>query len=81
MGRVRQFKNGPRIIDLDVLLYEGVIMNTPELTIPHPRIGERDFVLVPMAELYDKACAYGVDYSEQYYFWAEKSSAKKVEKS
>ena len=81
MGRVRQFKNGPRIIDLDVLLYEGITMDTAELTIPHPRIGERDFVLVPMAELYDKACAYGVDYSEQYHFLKENSSAKKVEKT
>ncbi len=81
MGRVRQFKNGPRIIDLDVLLYEGVTMDTPELTIPHPRIGERDFVLVPFAELYENAFAYGFDYSEQYHYWVEKSSAKKVEKS
>ncbi len=81
MGRVRQFKNGPRIIDLDILLYEGITMETDELTIPHSRIGERDFVLVPMAELYEDACVYGFDYSEQYRFWAEKSSAKKVEKS
>ncbi len=81
MGRVRQFKNGPRIIDLDVLLCENTVINTTELTVPHPRIGERDFVLVPFAELYDNACAYGFDYSEQYRFWAEKTSAKKVEKS
>lgn len=81
MGRVRQFKNGPRIIDLDVLLCENTVVDTPELTVPHPRIGERDFVLVPFAELYDRARAYGFDYSEQYDFWSEKSSAKKVEKS
>ena len=81
MGRVRQFKNGPRIIDLDVLLYEGVEMQSAELTIPHPFIGERDFVLVPFAELYHNACAYGFDYSQQYHFWAEKTSAKKVEKN
>ncbi len=81
MGRVRQFKNGPRIIDLDVLLCENVEMKTDELTVPHPYIGDRDFVLVPFAELYEQACAYGFDYSEQYHFWAKKSSAKKVEKS
>lgn len=81
MGRIRQFKNGPRIIDLDVLLCENTVIDTAELAVPHPRIGERDFVLVPMAELYDDACAYGFDYSEQCRFWAEKTSAKKVEKS
>ena len=81
MGRVRQFKNGPRIIDLDVLLCENVEMKTDELTIPHPYIGDRDFVLIPFAELYEQACAYGFDYSEQYRLWAKKSSAKKVEKS
>ena len=81
MGRVRQFKNGPRIIDLDVLLCEDTVIDSKELTVPHPRIGERDFVLVPMAELYNDALVYGFDYSQQYRFWAKKTSAKKVEKS
>ena len=81
MGRVRQFKNGPHIIDLDVLLCENIVVDSKELTVPHPRIGERDFVLVPMAELYSEASVYGFDYSEQYSFWEEKTSAKKVEKS
>ena len=53
MGRVRELKNGPRVIDIDVLVYEGVKSNTQELILPHPRIGERDFVLVPLKELYD----------------------------
>ncbi len=81
MGRVRVFKNGPRIIDLDVLLCEGFEMNSRELSIPHPRMGERDFVLVPMAELYEDCIAYGFDYSNQYKNLLQKSSAKKVEKS
>ena len=51
LGRVRNIKNGPRTIDLDILLYEGVIMNTGRLTIPHPRMAERGFVIVPLYEI------------------------------
>lgn len=81
MGRIRQFKNGPRIIDLDVLLYEGTVINTTELCLPHPRIGERDFVLVPMQELYKSMVVYGFDYSSEYKNIAPKSSAKIIEKN
>ena len=50
MGRVS--KTGqPRIIDIDILLYGGVIMDTPDLVIPHPRMTRRAFVLVPLAEI------------------------------
>lgn len=51
LGRVRTFKNGPRVIDLDIILYEGVTLNTEELTIPHPRYKEREFVLKPLGDL------------------------------
>lgn len=51
LGRVRTIKNGPRTIDLDILLMTGVKMDTEELTIPHPRMYERAFVLVPLKEL------------------------------
>ncbi len=51
MGRIRQIKNGPRIIDLDLLLYENEKINTPELTLPHPRMYERDFVMIPLKEI------------------------------
>ena len=50
MGRLRPFKNSPRIIDIDMLLYEDVKINTKELTIPHPFIRERPFVLVPITQ-------------------------------
>ena len=40
-----------RIIDIDIMLYEELVMNTPELKIPHPLIAERDFVLIPMLEI------------------------------
>lgn len=51
LGRVRTIKNGPRTIDLDILLMTGVRMDTKELTIPHPRMYDRAFVLVPLKEL------------------------------
>ncbi|WP_295558430.1 2-amino-4-hydroxy-6-hydroxymethyldihydropteridine diphosphokinase [uncultured Hyphomicrobium sp.] len=51
MKRVRRERWGPRIIDVDVLAYRGVILNEPGLTLPHPRIVERAFVLVPLMEI------------------------------
>jgi 2-amino-4-hydroxy-6-hydroxymethyldihydropteridine diphosphokinase len=51
-GRIRSEPNSPRTLDLDLLLYGDQIINTPELTIPHPRMHERPFVLVPLAEIY-----------------------------
>lgn len=51
MGRVRKRHWGERNIDLDLLLYDDVCMNTPELTLPHPDMQNRDFVLLPLAEL------------------------------
>ena len=51
MGRVRLRHWGERNIDLDLLLYEDVVMNTPELKLPHPDMQNRDFVLLPLAEI------------------------------
>jgi 2-amino-4-hydroxy-6-hydroxymethyldihydropteridine diphosphokinase len=51
MGRVRDVRWGPRIIDIDILLLGGLRLRRPELEIPHPRMWERAFVLVPLAEL------------------------------
>jgi len=51
MGRKRTFRNAPRLIDIDILLYDDKVMETPELTTPHPRLVERAFVLVPLAEI------------------------------
>ena len=51
LGRIKTIINGPRIIDLDILLYDDIIINTDELTIPHPRIMERSFVLDPLNEI------------------------------
>ena len=51
MGRVRQIKNGPRVIDLDLLLYGDETRRTEELVLPHPRMWEREFVLRPLNDL------------------------------
>ena len=51
MGRKETFRFGPRLIDLDILFYDDFIMDTPQLTIPHPRITERAFVIIPLAEI------------------------------
>lgn len=50
-GRVRTFRNAPRVLDLDLLWYQGVTCDDPALTLPHPRMLERAFVLVPLAEI------------------------------
>lgn len=50
-GRVRTFRNAPRTLDLDILLYDGLVMDEPGLHLPHPRLHERAFVLVPFAEI------------------------------
>ena len=50
-GRARSFKNAPRTIDLDLLLYGSIALSTPDLVVPHPRMHERAFVLEPLTEL------------------------------
>ncbi|WP_276357770.1 2-amino-4-hydroxy-6-hydroxymethyldihydropteridine diphosphokinase [Cohnella caldifontis] len=52
MGRVRKIRWGPRTIDLDMLMYEDVSMESEELKLPHPRMGERAFVLVPLKDVW-----------------------------
>jgi len=51
LGRKKSILNGPRKIDLDILFYEDLALESPDLTLPHPRIAGRAFVLVPLAEL------------------------------
>ncbi len=51
MGRVRTVPNGPRLIDLDILLWDELTLRLPGLVIPHPRMHERRFVLAPLAEI------------------------------
>ncbi len=50
-GRERSYRDAPRTLDLDLLLYGQSRINLPQLTVPHPRMGQRAFVLVPLAEI------------------------------
>lgn len=50
-GRIRQERWGPRSLDLDLLLFDDLVLETDTLTLPHPRMSERAFVLVPLAEI------------------------------
>jgi 2-amino-4-hydroxy-6-hydroxymethyldihydropteridine diphosphokinase len=51
LGRQPTFRNGPRAIDIDILLYDNLSLQTEQLTIPHPHMAERAFVLVPLVEI------------------------------
>jgi 2-amino-4-hydroxy-6-hydroxymethyldihydropteridine diphosphokinase len=51
LGRTPTFHWGPRLIDMDILFYDDLILDTPNLIIPHPRLQDRAFVLVPLADI------------------------------
>ncbi|MGZ3638643.1 MAG: 2-amino-4-hydroxy-6-hydroxymethyldihydropteridine diphosphokinase [Ktedonobacterales bacterium] len=51
LGRVEGVRFGPRLIDIDLLFYDQLVIETPELTLPHPRLAERAFVVAPLAEI------------------------------
>lgn len=61
LGRIREFKWGPRIIDLDILLYNQDNIKSEKLIVPHPRMHERAFVLVPLIEIDPAICFPGSD--------------------
>ncbi|HAG10654.1 MAG TPA: 2-amino-4-hydroxy-6-hydroxymethyldihydropteridine diphosphokinase [Desulfotomaculum sp.] len=60
MGRERDIRWGPRLIDLDILLYGDTSINEPDLVIPHPRMFERAFMIIPLAELDPELCLPGL---------------------
>lgn len=64
LGRIRRFKNGPRILDIDLLLYENQTSSDPELTLPHPRMRERAFVLVPLFDLFPDGHVFNMVFSK-----------------
>jgi 2-amino-4-hydroxy-6-hydroxymethyldihydropteridine diphosphokinase len=49
--RERSFRNAPRVLDLDILLYQDTVLDDPQLLLPHPRMHQRAFVMVPLAEI------------------------------
>lgn len=51
LGRKASFRNGPRLIDIDILFYDDLVLETPDLILPHPRLHERGFVLLPMMDI------------------------------
>ena len=51
LGRIRTIRNGPRTIDIDLIDFDGQVINTPELTLPHPRAHSRPFVMEPLRSL------------------------------
>lgn len=66
LGRARSIKFGPRIIDIDVLLYEGFSSDSRELSVPHPYILQRDFVLIPLHDLFPDNTAFGFDFNKEF---------------
>lgn len=51
LGRIPSVPNGPRLIDIDILFYDDLVMDKPSIVIPHPRLQERGFVLLPLMEI------------------------------
>jgi len=51
LGRIPSFTNAPRPIDIDILFYDDTVIKSHDLTVPHPRLAERGFVIVPLAEI------------------------------
>ena len=78
-GRVRDFPNAPRTLDLDIILYGGAHVNEPGLTIPHPRLNERAFVLVPLAEIAPDALVPGLGRVSDLAARADFASLTKIE--
>lgn len=66
LGRERLFENGPRVIDLDMLFYEDVSLNGDELTLPHPRLTERLFVIRPLLDIYPEGKYNEFDFARNY---------------
>lgn len=63
-NRIREFKNGPRILDIDVIFCEGKEIQTKNLIVPHPRCFERRFVLEPLLELLPDGAFYGIKFKK-----------------
>lgn len=77
LGRIRRFKYGPRIIDVDILLYGNLIFDENDLIIPHPELTKRNFVLTPLIELAPDLIVHNHDLE----YWRNACSDQGVKKS
>lgn len=66
MGRRRTYKNAARIIDIDLLLYDDLKINDDHIMVPHPRMCERAFVMIPLNEIFNGCDALGFDFSREF---------------
>lgn len=78
-GRIRAIKDGPRILDLDVIFAENLEIDEQNLVVPHPRYKERRFVLQPLLELFPQGNAFGMEF-QQYISKIEGQSVMIVDK-
>lgn len=79
MGRVRDVRWGPRNIDLDLLVVGEVVLDTPELTLPHPRMGQRAFVLVPLKDIWPEEIHFPWEAELSAFAWEEEGIARFAE--
>ncbi len=77
-GRTRSFANAPRTLDLDLLLFEKLQLRTPRLTVPHPRMHERAFVLKPLVELSPELSIPGLGPAKDFLKKVENQTAEKL---
>ena len=80
-GRIRDFANAPRTLDLDIALFEDTKVDEPGLTIPHPRMHERAFVMVPLAEIVPDAEIAGLGRAADVARRLDADSVKRIESS
>lgn len=62
-GRVREIKNGPRILDIDLIFAENLVIDSKNLIVPHPRYNQRRFVLEPLMDIFQDGVAFGFDFN------------------
>lgn len=65
MGRLRPYKNSPRVMDIDIILIENEIRSEKNLILPHPRFLERAFVMIPLLDIFPDGNAFGIDFKSQ----------------
>lgn len=78
LKRVRTIKNGPRTIDVDILLFGNSEIETPNLTVPHPKMFERAFVLVPLSDIYPSDEIMGISFKERIQSCADKNDIAEI---